>query len=236
MRDNNLIRLNKYISNSGVCNRRQADKLILSGMIKVNGVKATQMGMKIRLDDIVEFNNKVISNQEKIYLLWNKPKKIAVDIKEIENYNFAPFEKQKETTILPIYKIDKNDSGVILFTNDKEIINKMSCNEKIKKIFHVNLNKKVNLMQINSLKKDISSTEKNIIVDDISHVNHGGEDEIGISLRSNNKYNLKDILRNLGFAVKYIDLVFYAGFTKKDVPRKQYRSLTDNEINLLKRL
>ena len=101
MRDNDLIRLNKYISNSGVCNRRQADKLILSGMIKVNGVKATQMGMKIRLDDIVEFNNKVISNQEKIYLLWNKPKKISVDIKEIENYNFTPFEKQKETrTIL----------------------------------------------------------------------------------------------------------------------------------------
>ena len=91
-------------------------------------------------------------------------------------------------------------------------------------------------MQINSLKNDISSTEKNIIVDDISHVNHGDEDEIGISLRSNNKYNLKDILRNLGFAVKYIDLVFYAGFTKKDVPRKQYRSLRHNEINLLKRL
>ena len=234
--NDNLIRLNKYIANSGVCNRKQADSLILSGVIKVNGIKVTKMGAKIKTNDIVKWNDEIISNQQKIYLLWNKPKKISVDIQKIEDYTSASFDKHNEAKIYPLYKIDKNDSGVVIFTNDERIINKVSCNEKIKKIFHVNLQKKINLTQINVLKKNIRSIDKKIIIDDIAHVHDANKNEIGISLRSNNQYNLKNILKDLGFSVKYIDLVFYAGFTKKDVPRKQYRALKSNEINLLKRL
>ena len=231
------IRLNKYISNSGVCSRRDADIYIQSGNVKVNGVPVTEMGYLVKLNDVINFDGVLLTPEKKEYILLNKPKNFTTALDEGQEYrNVLELVRGSTTSkIAPIGRMDKNTTGLLLFTNDTDMIRKFTLpSQKSSKIYQVSLDKNLKFEDLEKISKGLVLDGHRVFVEEISYIEKEAKSEIGLKLRSSNVKVVRAIFENFDYDVLRIDRVSFAGLTKKNLPRGNWRFLTDQEIINLK--
>lgn len=235
--DSDEIRLNKYIGNSGIVSRRDADIYIQSGNVKVNGEVVTEMGYKVKPGDVVNFDGSVITPEKKEYLLLNKPKNFTTS-GEGENDMRNVLELIRgasKADLRPIGRMDKNTTGLLLFTNDTDMIRKFAQpNQKSPKIYQVSLGKTLKYEDLESISNGVTLDEHRLYVDEISYIEGEAKSEIGLKLRTANVKVVRAIFEKFGYDVAKIDRVSFAGLTKKNLPRGNYRFLTEQEVINLK--
>ncbi|MFN4853439.1 MAG: pseudouridine synthase [Bacteroidota bacterium] len=231
------IRLNKYISNSGVCSRREADTLIISGVVTVNGTIITELGHKIKPHDIVHCGGDLITNEKKVYLLLNKPKDYITTVTDpgkrktvMELVADACRER-----IYPVGRLDRNTTGLLLFTNDGDLAKKLTHPRYgIEKIYHVELSMPLAKMDLDAIRKGINLDDGPVQVDEINYVEFASsKKEVGIKLHSGKNRVVRRIFESLGYKVLKLDRVVFAGLTKKDLARGRWRFLSGAEVSKL---
>ncbi|MFB9109114.1 pseudouridine synthase [Flavobacterium gyeonganense] len=231
------IRLNKYISNSGVCSRRDADIYIQSGNVKVNGVAVTEMGYLVKLNDVVNFDGVILTPEKKEYILLNKPKNFTTALDEGQEYRNV-LELVRGATnakIAAVGRMDKNTTGLLLFTNDNDMIRKFTLpNQKSSKIYQVSLDKNLKYEDLEKISKGLVLDGHRVFVEEISYIDNEPKSEVGLKLRTANVKVVRSIFESFEYNVLRIDRVSFAGLTKKNLPRGNWRFLTDQEIINLK--
>jgi len=211
------IRLNKYIANSGVCSRRDADIYIQSGNVKVNGIPVTEMGYKVKPGDVVNFDGATLTPERKEYFLLNKPKNFTTSNEEVDHKNVSELMKGASTTKMqPIGRMDKNTTGLLVFTNDTDMIRKFSLpNQKSPKIYQVTLDKNLKFEDLEKIASGVTLDGHRLFVDEISYIEGEPKTEIGIKLRTPNVKVVRAIFENFKYTVIKVDRVAFAGLTKK---------------------
>jgi len=232
-----LTRLNKYISNSGVCSRRDADKLIADGLVTVNGAVVNELGYKVSPDDEVCFNGEQLNPERKVYLLLNKPRGYvtSVDDPHAQRTVMQLVENACTERIYPVGRLDMQTTGLLLFTNDGELAKKLThpSYEK-KKIYHVQLDSDLQEEDLLKIRKGLELEDGLIAADDIQIIDSRDLRQVGIEIHSGKNHIVRRIFNHLGYQVEKLDRVLFAGLTKKDLPRGRYRFLTPQEVNFLK--
>jgi 23S rRNA pseudouridine2605 synthase len=231
------IRLNRYLANSGVCSRREADKFISSGCVTVNGKIASELGTKVTLNDEVKFNGETLNPQRKVYLLLNKPKGFVTTTDDPQERKTVMDLVNKACTerIYPVGRLDKETSGVLLFTNDGDLSKKLTHpSYQKKKIYHVFLDKPLTKNHLLEIAQGIELEDGKIAADSINYSNEDDKREVGIEIHSGRNRIVRRIFAHFGYDVKKLDRVYFAGLTKKNLPRGRWRFLTQTEINQLK--
>jgi len=230
------IRLNKYISNSGICSRRDADMLIETGAIQVNGQIVTELGTKVMPTDEVRYGDRILQREKPVYLLLNKPKDYITTMEDERDRKHV-LELVKgacKERIYPVGRLDKNTTGLLLFTNDGEMTKKLTHPKHgIRKVYYVELNKNLTTADFEKIANGIELSDGEIKVDEIAYAGDTKR-EIGITLHSGKNRIVRRIFEQLGYEIVKLDRVVFAGLTKKDVPRGKFRFLTEAEINILK--
>lgn len=234
-----LIRLNKFISNAGVCSRREADVLISSGVVTVNGEVITQMGYKVKATDEVCYDGEKLSNERKVYLLLNKPKGFITTVSDPQDRKTVMSLVGKACTerIYPVGRLDRNTSGLLLFTNDGELTKKLTHPSfGARKIYHVELDKALTKADMEALLEGIELEDGVSRVDDVQYVeNANSRKVVGVELHSGKNRIVRRMFNHLGYNVEKLDRVCFAGLTKKDLPRGHYRFLTAKEVAFLEK-
>ncbi len=233
------IRLNKYIANSGICSRRDADIYIQSGNVKVNGVAITEMGYKVKPGDVVNFDGTVITPERKEYILLNKPKNFTTSNEDDADHRnvLELVRAATKAKIQPIGRMDKNTTGLLVFTNDTDMIRKFSLpNQKSTKIYQVSLDRNLKFEDLEKIAGGVTLDGHKLYVDEISYIEGEPKTEIGLKLRTPNVKVVRAIFENFKYDVLKIDRVAFAGLTKKNLPRGNWRFLTEQEIINLKNL
>ncbi|MGE0566905.1 MAG: pseudouridine synthase [Bacteroidia bacterium] len=236
--DSGLVRLNKYLANAGISSRRDADTLIQSGVVKVNGVIVDQLGYKVKPGDVVSYSDAVIKNERKVYLLLNKPKDYitTTDDPQSRKTVMSLVDKACKERIYPVGRLDRNTTGLLLFTNDGDLAMKLSHpKHEIAKVYHVSLNRSMKPNDFAKLIDGFELEDGPVKIDDIAFVGEGRK-EVGLEIHSGKNRIVRRIFEHLGYEVVKLDRVVYAGLTKKDIPRGKYRFLTEKEISFLKML
>jgi 23S rRNA pseudouridine2605 synthase len=232
-----LVRLNKYIAASGICSRREADDLIAAGLVSVNGTVITQMGTKVSDSDDVRYNGERLRNERKVYLLLNKPKDYVTttdDPKERKTVMLLVAQACSER-IYPVGRLDRHTTGVLLFTNDGEMAKKLTHpSHNKKKIYHVFLNKGFSAGDMKKLAEGLELDDGFIQPDAISYASSENKREVGLEIHSGQNRIVRRMFEHLDYKVVKLDRVYYAGLTKKDLPRGKWRFLTEKEVNRLK--
>jgi len=234
------VRLNKYLANAGICSRREADQLIVSGTVKINGKVVTQLGTRVMPGDKVQYGGETLRKETPRYVLLNKPKGFITTSDDPLNRKtvMALVEKACKERIYPVGRLDRNTLGLLLFTNDGELAKKLTHpRHGVKKIYHVFLDKPLSKQDMVALAGGITLEDGDIRPDKIAWVS--GEDDkkqVGIELHSGKNRIVRRMFEHLGYQVVKLDRVFFAGLTKKDLPRGKWRHLTPQEINILKRI
>ena len=235
--NNELIRLNKYIAASGKCSRREADTYITAGLVKVNGKVVTELGTKIKPGDKVTFNGETLLNEKLVYVLLNKPKGFVTSTKD-PNADKLVIDLIKNCChqrIFPVGRLDKNTTGVLLLTNDGELTAQLTHPKyNKKKIYHVFLNKNFTKSDLNKLVEGFDLEDGFISADAASFVTPDDKTQVGIEIHSGKNRIVRRMFEHLGYKVKKLDRVLFAGLTKKGLPRGKWRFLTDKEIAILK--
>jgi 23S rRNA pseudouridine2605 synthase len=233
-----LIRLNRFIANSGVCSRRDADEFIRKGVVTVNGRIVTDLGTKVSYDEDVRFKNKRLSAEKKVYILMNKPKDYVTTVEDphAEHTVLELIGNGCPERVYPVGRLDKATTGVLLLTNDGDLTGKLTHPKyKRKKIYHVFLDSPVTKNDILKITEGIELDGETIIVDAVSYADPDDKCQIGIELHSGQNRVIRRMFETLGYRVKKLDRVYFAGLTKKNVPRGKWRFLNDKEVNMLKR-
>lgn len=233
-----LIRLNKYIANAGICSRREADTLIQSGVVKVNGQIITTLGYKIKPTDVVEVEGQKIKNEKKVYILLNKPKDYLTTTKDPQNRKTVMelVKNACKERVFPVGRLDRQTTGLLLLTNDGELADKlMHPKSKIPKLYHIVLHKNFSGTDFEKLSKGIELEDGFIKPDALSYA-MGKKNELGIQIHSGRNRIIRRIFEHLGYDVIKLDRVMYAGLTKKNLPRGKWRFLTEKEVAYLKML
>lgn len=234
------VRLNKYIANAGVCSRRDADVLIQSGNVTINGEIVTEMGVKVYPGDMVNYDGKVLRNERKVYVLLNKPK----------DYITTSDDPQKRRTVLslisgackeriyPVGRLDRMTTGVLLFTNDGDLVKKLTHPKHgVRKIYHVVLDKNFTKPDMVKVIEGVELEDGLVDVDKISYAGDASDKkELGVELHSGKNRIVRRLFENLGYNVVKLDRVSFAGLTKKNLQKGQWRFLTPKEISFLKML
>lgn len=233
-----LIRLNKYIANSGICSRREADKLIENGEITVNDKIISTLGTKVSQNDIVKHKGKAIICQNKVYVLLNKPKGYISTVSD-EKDRKTVIDIVKDATserIYPVGRLDRNTSGLLLLTNDGDLTKHLTHpSSKVSKIYAVELDSNLKAHHFDMISSnEIVLEDGPIDIDEIAYIEKNIFNKLGIKLHSGKNRILRRIFEHLGYKVVKLDRVFFAGLTKKDLPRGKYRLLNENEVRLLK--
>ncbi|WP_333660338.1 pseudouridine synthase [Chishuiella changwenlii] len=238
--DDGTIRLNKYVANAGIASRREADELIKTGIVTVNGDVITEMGYKVQPDDEVRFDGRKISSEKNVYFVLNKPKGFISTAKDEKDRKTVMDLMSTATTarIFPIGRLDRQTTGVLLFTNDGYLTKKLTHpSHDVKKIYHVTLDKKLTANDLADIKKGVRLIPEGIaVVDDISFIEGRPKTEIGIELHIGWNRVVRRIFETKGYTVEALDRVSFAGLTKKTLQRGEYRKLTEQEVNFLKML
>jgi 23S rRNA pseudouridine2605 synthase len=232
------IRLNRFIANSGVCSRRDADDHIKNGFITVNGDLVTDLGTKVSHDDDVRFKNKKLSSEKKVYILMNKPKGYVTTVEDphAEHTVLELIGKECQERVYPVGRLDKATTGVLLLTNDGDLAGKLTHPKyKRKKIYHVFLDNPVTKNDLFKLTEGIELDGVTVIADAVSYADPDDKSQIGIELHSGQNRVIRRMFETLGYKVKKLDRVYFAGLTKKNVQRGKWRFLNDKEIIMLKR-
>ena len=230
------IRLNKYIANAGVCSRREADTLIEAGAISVNGTVVTELGFKVMPTDEVRFGDTILQRERPVYLLLNKPKDYITTMDdEFDRKHVMQLVKGAcKERIYPVGRLDRDTTGLLLFTNDGEMTKKLTHpRSNVYKIYHVTLNKNLTHADLQQIAEGIELNDGVMAVDEISYVGDH-KDEVGVTIHSGRNRIVRRIFEALGYEVVKLDRVVFAGLTKKDLPRGSWRFLTEDEINYLK--
>lgn len=231
------IRLNKYIADAGVCSRREADKLIESGQIKVNGKVETKMGTRVLPKDTVEYRNKKLSREKLVYLLLNKPKGYITTVSDDRDRRTVMdlVGKACEERIYPVGRLDRNTTGVLLFTNDGELAKKLTHpKHEVEKIYRVELNNNLKASDLDKLKAGIELEDGFIKPDEVAML-EDSKKSVGISLHSGKNRIVRRIFESLGYEVVRLDRTYFAGLTKKALSRGKWRFLDNKEVHNLKR-
>lgn len=230
------VRLNKYLANAGVASRRDADVLIQEGKVSVNGQVVTELGFKVGPKDVVKYEGKVIKPERMVYLLLNKPKDFITTVSDPQNRRtvMSLVANACPERIYPVGRLDRNTSGLLLFTNDGDLAKKLSHpSHMVKKIYYAELNKPLKEDDLLKIQMGVELEDGLVKPDDIQVVTHDGIG-VGIEIHIGKNRIVRRIFEHVGYEVVKLDRVMYAGLTKKDLPRGKWRMLTQAEINLLK--
>ena len=231
------IRLNKYMSNAGICSRREADNYIAKGLVKVNGSVVTELGTKIQRTDVVEYDEKIVIPERKCYVLLNKPKD-CVTTSEDPGGRTTVMDLVKnacQERIYPVGRLDRNTTGVLLLTNDGELASKLTHPKFVKKkIYHVWTDKPIAEEDMQRIADGIELEDGEIHADAISYVSDTDRNQAGIEIHSGRNRIVRRIFEHLGYRVTKLDRVYFAGLTKKNLPRGRWRYLTQEEVNFLR--
>ena len=231
------IRLNKYIANSGVCSRREADNFILAGVVTVNGEVVTELGTKVNIyTDDIRFNGERLKGEEKVYIVMNKPKGYVTTASDPHaDKTVMDLLKGCGARVFPVGRLDKNTTGVLMFTNDGEIAEKLTHpSYDKKKIYQVSLDGKLRGEDYDKILSGVELSDGVIAADELEYIEEDDHRKLGIEIHSGKNRIVRRIFESLGYEVKALDRVYFAGLTKKGLKRGEWRFLTEGEINLLK--
>lgn len=234
---NQDLRLNKFLANAGVCSRREADALIAAGEVMVNGVVVTELGSRVTRQDEVVYKGQRVSTQSKVYILLNKPKNCVTtsDDPECRRTVMDMVKGACEERIYPVGRLDRNTTGVILITNDGELSSKLTHPSFMKKkIYQVWLDKPVSIEDMQRIAEGIELEDGEIHADAVSYVTEDDLSQVGIEIHSGRNRIVRRIFEHLGYHVHKLDRVYFAGLTKKNLPRGRWRYLTEQEVNNLR--
>ena len=234
---NEPIRLNKFLANAGVCSRREADAFIQAGVVSVNGQVVTELGTKVSRSDEVMFHDQPLRLEKKVYVLLNKPK----------DYVTTSDDPQQRKTVMdlvkdacperiyPVGRLDRNTTGVLLLTNDGDLASKLTHPKFLKKkVYHVFLDKNVTAHDMNQIAEGITLEEGEIKADAIEYAHETDKSQVGIEIHSGKNRIVRRIFESLGYRVVRLDRVQFAGLTKKNVRRGDWRFLTEKEVEMLR--
>ena len=231
------VRLNKFIANSGVCSRREADNLILAGVVTVNGKIVTELGTKVNIyNDEVKFNGERLKGEEKVYIVMNKPKGFVTTASDPHaDKTVMDLMKGCNARVFPVGRLDKNTTGVLMFTNDGEIAEKLTHpSYDKKKIYQVTLDKDLKQEDYDRITSGIELSDGLISADELEYIDDTDHRKLGIEIHSGKNRIVRRIFESLGYNVKALDRVYFAGLTKKGLKRGAWRYLTTGEVNVLK--
>ena len=231
------MRLNQFIAHAGICSRREADKFITAGLVSVNDEVVIEMGYRVTPSDIVKFNNELIKSEKKRYLLLNKPKGYictSEDPKNRKNVMELVAGACKER-LYPVGRLHRQTTGLLLFTNDGEIAKKLT-NPKhgVKKIYHVLLDKNLKSLDLKKIVEGVTLEDGPAYVEAATYIKNAPKREIGIDIKRGKNSTVRKIFEHLGYNVLRLDRVYFAGLTKKDIPRGRHRFLSEQEAAMLK--
>lgn len=234
---NGLIRLNKYIANSGLCSRREADEYITKGQITVNGVEVRELGVKVKLTDEVRFKDKALDPEKKVYILLNKPKDYVTTVEDPNATRTVMdlIQGACEQRVYPVGRLDRNSTGLLLFTNDGELTKQLTHPSFLKKkIYEVGLERNVKPEDMDAIRNGIDLDGEKVAADAIEYVDDNDKSIIGIEIHSGQNRVVRRIFEQLNYRVQKLDRVYFAGLTKKNLPRGKWRFLTVKEVAMLK--
>ncbi len=230
------IRLNRFIAISGICSRREADKLIASGKIRVNGKVVTEMGHKVMRHDNVTYGKARLAPQDYVYVLLNKPKDFITTMNDPQNRRTVMdlVKISGDQRIYPVGRLDRNTMGLLLLTNDGDLAKKLTHpSHKVAKVYHIVLNKPLQKTDLTHIRSGLELEDGIVQVDKIEVISNGRK-EIGLEIHIGKNRIVRRIFEHLGYEIAKLDRVYYAGLTKKDIPRGKWRFLTEKEIIRLK--
>ncbi len=231
------IRLNKFIANAGICSRREADKLIAEGEIKINGKVVTELGTKVSRADKVYYKGKSLRPEKPVYVLLNKPKDFITTTDDPENRRTVMelVKTAAEERIYPVGRLDRNTTGLLLFTNDGDLAEKLAHpSNEIRKIYRVEIDKPIAEDDFNKIEEGFDLEDGRVEVDKVAVVDSKGY-SIGLEIHIGRNRIVRRIFEHLGYEVLKLDRVMYAGLDKLNLPRGKWRFLTEKEIARLKR-
>ncbi|MEE9350478.1 MAG: pseudouridine synthase [Flavobacteriaceae bacterium] len=231
------IRLNKYIANAGICSRREADVYIGAGSASVNGKTITEMGYKVKANDIVRFDGQLLTPEKKQYVLLNKPKNYITTMDDERGRKTVMdlIVNATKERVYPVGRLDRATTGLLLFTNDGEMTKKLTHpKHNVRKLYHASLDKKLSMKDLHKIGENFVLEGKMVFVDKVSYIDNQPKTEIGIEIHSGRNRIVRKIFAHFGYKVVKLDRVIFAGLTKKNLPRGFHRSLTKQEINYLK--
>ena len=234
---NEPLRLNKFLANAGICSRREADEFIQAGVVTVNGEVVTELGTKILRTDEVKFHDQPVTIEKKVYVLLNKPK----------DYVTTSDDPQQRKTVMdlvknacperiyPVGRLDRNTTGVLLLTNDGDLASKLTHPKYLKKkIYHVYLDKNVTAHDLQQIVEGIQLEDGEIKADDVQYAHPTDKKQVGIEIHSGKNRIVRRIFESLGYRVQKLDRVQFAGLTKKNLKRGDWRYLTEEEVDRLR--
>ncbi len=231
------VRLNKFIANSGVCSRREADNFILAGVVTVNGEVVTELGTKVNINtDDIRFNGERLKGEEKIYIVMNKPKGYVTTASDPHaDKTVMDLLKGCPSRVFPVGRLDKNTTGVLMFTNDGEIAEKLTHpSYDKKKIYQVSLDSKLKQDDYEKILSGVELPDGMIAADELEYIEEDDHRKLGIEIHSGKNRIVRRIFESLGYEVKALDRVYFAGLTKRGLKRGEWRYLSEGETNLLK--
>ena len=235
---NPLPRLNQYVAKAGVCSRREADELIASGKIKVNGKIVREMGRRVQYDDRVEYEGKILQGEEIRYVLLNKPKGFISNVTDEKDRKTVMdlVKKACKERIYPVGRLERDTTGLLLFTNDGDLAKRLiSPAAKVKQIYHVYLNKPMEETDVETLTNGIQLEDGPVKPDVVNYVQEVEDGtQLGAQFHSGRNNFVRGMFEHFGYEVTKLDRVLYANLTKKDLPRGKWRFLKDKEISMLK--
>ena len=234
----NEIRLNKYVANSGMCSRREADVHIATGLVSVNGKVITEMGYKVKIGDEVRYDGARINPEKKAYVLLNKPKGFATTTSEGKGRTVMELvANATNSRIKPIGRLGRNSKGLLLFTNDDVIVDKFTNSKNgVARLFQVELDKNLKYEDLKKIQEGFKVEGKLITVEEISYIQGESKTQIGIKIKNTGNTILRTIFDHLNYDIVKIDCVAIGHLTKKDIPRGHWKHLTEQEVNTLKML
>ena len=231
------VRLNKFIANSGVCSRREADTLIQAGVVTVNGEVVTELGTKVNIyKDEIKFNGEKLKGEEKVYLVMNKPKGYVTTASDPHaEKTVMDLLKGCRYRVFPVGRLDKNTTGVLMFTNDGEIAERLTHpSYDKKKIYQVSLNKPLEQEDFDKILAGVVLSDGEVRADELEYIDADDHRKLGIEIHSGKNRIVRRIFESLGYEVKALDRVYFAGLTKKGLKKGEWRQLTEGEVNILK--
>ena len=232
------IRLNKFIANSGMCSRREADMHISIGSVTVNGKVVTEMGYKVKLGDDVRFDGARIQPEKKEYVLLNKPKGFATTTSESKGRTVMDLvANATNARIKPIGRLGRNSTGLLLFTNDETVTKKFTNSTNgVARLFHVQLDRNLKYEDLKKVQEGFKVDGKEITVEEISYIENTSKNEIGLKIKNTGNSIIRTIFEYLNYDIVKLDCVMIGHLTKKDIPRGHWKHLTTQEVNTLKML
>ncbi|HYD90662.1 MAG TPA: pseudouridine synthase [Flavobacterium sp.] len=231
------IRLNKFLSNAGVASRRKCDELIEDGLVQVNGKVVLEMGYKVYSEDKVTFEGKLIESGKKVYILLNKPKDFITTANDERGRKtvLSLIKNATKERIYPVGRLDRNTTGLLLLTNDGELTHKLSHpSHGVKKVYLVETDKPVSANDLAKIAAGLELEDGKALVDDVAYPEAGNKRKVGLEIHIGKNRIVRRIFEHLGYEILKLDRVGYAGLTKKNLPRGQWRHLSKEEVIILK--